>query len=48
MSASTPTPPSAAESDTDGGWPLSRLFILIVLTEIITIAGLYWFGRHFS
>ena len=28
--------------------PLSLLFIGIVLVEAITIASLYWFGRHFS
>ena len=28
--------------------PLSLLFIAIVLVEAITIASLYWFGRHFS
>jgi hypothetical protein len=27
---------------------LGRLFVAIVLVEAVTIAGLYWFGRHFS
>lgn len=45
--STTPTPPSAAEAES-GGWPLGRLFVLILLTETITIAALYWFGRHFS
>ncbi len=27
---------------------LGGIFALIVLVEILTIAGLYWFGRHFS
>ena len=26
---------------------LRRLFVGIVLVEILTIAALYWFGRHF-
>jgi hypothetical protein len=27
---------------------LARLFVLIVLAEILSIAGLYWFGRAFA
>jgi membrane protein DedA with SNARE-associated domain len=28
--------------------PLSRLFALIVLGEVLTMAALYWMGRHFG
>jgi hypothetical protein len=42
-------PPHAAPSaPVDNDPPLSSLFIAIVLVEAITIASLYWFGRHFS
>ena len=27
---------------------LGRLFLLIVLTETLVIAALYWFGAYFS
>jgi hypothetical protein len=27
--------------------PLKRLFALIVLTEVVTMLALYWFGKHF-
>jgi hypothetical protein len=27
---------------------LGRLFLMIVLVEALTIAALFWFGRHFS
>ena len=27
---------------------LGRLFLLIVLTETLVIAALYWFGVHFA
>ena len=42
-----PAPPveSAPASETEG---LSRIFVLIVLTEVVVIAALYWFGVHFS
>jgi len=30
------------------GTGLSRLFLLIVLTETLVIAALYWFGAYFS
>jgi hypothetical protein len=26
----------------------SRTFVLIVITEVVTITALYWFGRHFA
>ena len=26
----------------------TRTYVLIVLVEILVVAGLYWFGRHFS
>ena len=42
---SAPTAEPSPGDDTAG---LGRLFILIVLVEIVTIAGLYWFGAHFS
>jgi hypothetical protein len=28
--------------------PLAPLFVLIVIVEAITVAALYYFGRHFS
>jgi hypothetical protein len=28
--------------------PVAQLFVLIVIVEAITIAALYYFGRHFS
>ena len=41
--AGTATPAAA------GDQPASiRTFILIVATEAVTIAALYWFGLHFS
>jgi len=36
----------SATSAEDAG--LSRLFLLIVLTETLVIAALYWFGTYFS
>ncbi len=32
------------ERETD----FTRTYVLIVVIEIVVIAGLYWFGRHFS
>ena len=26
----------------------TRRYVLVVIVEIVTIAGLYWFGRYFS
>jgi hypothetical protein len=26
----------------------SRVFVLVVVVEILSIAGLYWFGRYFG
>jgi hypothetical protein len=40
----TPAAPVAAADAP----PLSRTFILIVATEVLTIVALYWFGQHFS
>ena len=31
-----------------GPVPLSRIFLLIVVVEALTIAALYWAGRHFA
>jgi hypothetical protein len=41
-----PPPPDATEIDERR--QLRRLFPLIVIVEVVTIAALYWFGRHFS
>jgi hypothetical protein len=43
-------PPAAPETPGHpGATPaLARLFVLIILVEIVTVAGLYWFGRHFG
>jgi hypothetical protein len=27
---------------------LTPLFLLIVVIEVVTVAALYWFGRHFG
>jgi hypothetical protein len=26
----------------------TRTYVLVVIVEILVVAGLYWFGRHFS
>jgi hypothetical protein len=41
------TKTSAAPADSTGE-RLPLIFITIVLVEVITIAGLYWFGVHFA
>jgi hypothetical protein len=46
-SMSFPSGGRAPEAATDGE-RLPRLFVLIVLVEAVTIAALYWFGRHFA
>jgi len=38
------TPPPTAPGDSDQ----SRLYVLVILTEVIVIAALYWLGRAFS
>jgi hypothetical protein len=43
-----PFPLDAVEPEARGRLPLSRIFLLIILTEVASILGLYWFGRHFS
>ena len=45
MPESAPTAPPASVNDDAR---LAPLFIAIVFVEAITIASLYWFGRHFS
>ncbi len=45
MPLSPDAPAAQPPEDTSG---LARIFVLIVLVEIVTIAGLYWFGRHFA
>jgi hypothetical protein len=32
------------ERETD----FTRTYIMVVIVEILVVAGLYWFGRHFS
>ncbi|HVW03543.1 MAG TPA: hypothetical protein VHB78_00980 [Vicinamibacterales bacterium] len=44
---SAPVSPDAHDRSDDTS-RLPRLFVLIVLVEAITIAALYWFGRHFG
>jgi hypothetical protein len=44
----SPTGAPAAPVADDDAPPLSRTFVLILATEALTIAVLYWFGRHFS
>jgi hypothetical protein len=39
--------PAAPVADGDAP-PLSRTFILIIATEVLTVAALYWLGQHFS
>ena len=39
--------PGAAAADGEAV-PLSRIFTLILATEALSIAALYWFGRHFG
>ena len=49
MSFRTAAPAGPGRLTDDGDDPaLSRTFILIVLTEAVTIAALYWFGHYFS
>jgi hypothetical protein len=36
---------SEAGQDTHG---LGRTFVLILLIQVVVVAALYWFGRHFS
>jgi hypothetical protein len=43
----SPSGGHAPEAQADGE-RLPRLFVLIVLVEAVTIAALYWFGRHFA
>jgi len=46
----TKTVPGSAGStapDDSSGERLPLVFISIVVVEVITIAGLYWFGIHF-
>ena len=45
---SLPTAAGAAPAAPDDTSRLSRTFVLIILTEALTIAALYWFGRHFA
>jgi hypothetical protein len=45
MPESVPASPRAPVNDDAR---LAPLFIAIVFVEAITIALLYWFGRHFS
>jgi hypothetical protein len=26
----------------------TRTYVMVVIVEILVVAGLYWFGRHFS
>ena len=38
---------TSTAQDDSAGERLPLVFISIVLVEVITIAGLYWFGVHF-
>jgi hypothetical protein len=40
-----PPPSGPADSTADD---LSTRYLLVILVEAITIAALYWFGRHFA
>jgi len=44
---SDPGMPGAPDDDPahDG---FARLFVLILLTQVVVTGALYWFGRHFS
>jgi len=38
-----------ASPDPEAGTPaLWRLFVLILLTQVLVTAALFWFGHHFS
>jgi hypothetical protein len=41
---------SAAPEGGDAGAirRFAPLFLLIVVVEVVTVAALYWFGRHFG
>ncbi len=41
-------PGPAATDDQRDGASFARTYVLVVLVEVLVVAGLYWFGRHFS
>ena len=47
MAKTVPGPVASAGSEGSTRERLPLIFISIVLVEVITIAGLYWFGVHF-
>jgi hypothetical protein len=47
MTKTVPGPAGSTVPDDSTGERLPLIFISIVLVEVITIAGLYWFGVHF-
>jgi hypothetical protein len=40
--------PAQGAPDSRGAARFVPLFVAIVVVEILTIAALYWFGRHFG
>ncbi len=44
-----PAEPRGAESRVGRGeTDFTRIYVLVVIGEILAIAGLYWLGRYFS
>ena len=48
MTKTVPGPNGSTAPDDSSGERLPLIFVGIVLVEVITIAGLYWFGVHFA
>jgi hypothetical protein len=43
-----PTSPSSVRDDEPDGASLSRSYAMVVVIEILVLAGLFWLGRHFG
>lgn len=37
-------PPGVGRGETD----FTRIYVLVVILEVVVIGGLYWLGRYFS
>jgi hypothetical protein len=43
-----PPEPAAPETPPPAEADLSRTYLLVLVVEALTLAALYWLGRHFS
>jgi hypothetical protein len=42
------TQPAHSSSGSEGDQDLSRVYVMVVIVEVVVIALLYWMGRYFA